>query len=422
MLQQTITMGSTALSGIIIARALPIEAFGLYSFMITLGGMGAVLLASGLSALAIRELIDHPRRQASIMTALIVVRELTACALYLIFLLTAFLSGGEATLLITAVGLVVLFARGFDATEYWFQSRVESGKTAPIRIVVVLAMLAARLAAWGAGASLELFVWLYVIEAVIITLGLFCRYMFAAESPHLASPQRAESVRLLKGSWPLFLADLARQVNLRGDVVLIQALLGSAALGIYSAAARLSEILYFLPVVLMTAVFPGLLALRRDPASKELYTTSVNRWFSRAFWAGAVAATIIYFLGPWVIVVLFGARYEDAGQVLQIHVLALPFVFMGAVLSKWLVAEHLLRFELIRNTAGALANIGLNLMLLPSLGIAGAAIASVISYAAASFLVPMLFRKTRPAAAGMLAAPFRPVMDGWRHVRKRHDR
>ena len=88
---------------------------------------------------------------------------------------------------------------------------------------------------------------------------------------------------------------------------------------------------------------------------------------------------------------------------------------MRAAFSKWLIAERLLLFSLVSQGAGAILNIALNLVLIPAWGGVGSAWATVISYAAASYLVLLLFARTRPAGAMMT----RTVSAPWRYWKAR---
>jgi O-antigen/teichoic acid export membrane protein len=118
---------------------------------------------------------------------------------------------------------------------------------------------------------------------------------------------------------------------------------------------------------------------------------------------------VIWILGPWVIQVIYGHRYDAAGDVLRIHVLALPFVFMAAVFSKWILVEGLLMASMIRHALGAAMNIALNLFLIPHHGISGAAIATVVSYTTSSYLACFVGRSTRQAGVQMSMALVAPV-------------
>lgn len=409
-LQQFVTLGATAVSGIVLARVLPVGDFGVFSYTTTLASMGMAIMAAGLSTLAVKYLAENANSQRAGMTALVLIREFFAVVAYLILLAVSITSGNSETVGLTALSLCVLFARAFDATEFWFQSRVESQKTAPVRIGVVLAFLVGRIAFALAGAELIVFVVLYVLESVVVSAGLLLRYLCDRDSQGFGQPRFEVARELLGKSWILLLAGIAAQVNSRGDVIVIQALLGSEEVGIYSAAARFSELFYFLPVVFMTATFPGLLATRRKFGEhSQRYRAALQKSYDMSCWVGIGIASAVFVLGPFVIDLVYGDRYSEAGSILQIHVLALPFVFMAAVFSKWIVAENLLLASLLRHGAGAVLNLALNFALIPVLGISGAALATIVSYVVAAYLSCFIGRRTRVAGLQMSLALVAPI-------------
>nr|WP_279538452.1 polysaccharide biosynthesis C-terminal domain-containing protein [Pseudomaricurvus alcaniphilus] len=85
-------------------------------------------------------------------------------------------------------------------------------------------------------------------------------------------------------------------------------------------------------------------------------------------------------------------------MVLAVHIWAGVFVFMRALLSKWLIAEKLLFYSFVTQGVGALANVLLNLVLIPDYGVVGSAFATLLSYAGASYFSLFLSRKTMPMA------------------------
>lgn len=420
-IQQFVTLGSTAISGILLARVLSVSDFGVFSFATSLAGMGTTILTAGLSVLAIKILVDRPENARRTMTALILIREFFALVAFAVLFPISLTVGDSAVIATTAIALLVLFARALDASELWFQAEARSGSTAPVRISVVVVMLAIRVGFALAGADLTAFIVLYVVETFVISLLLIVRYLTDKESPGFGKPELRTPRTLLGASWIMLLASLASQVNSRGDVVVIQALLSSSSVGLYSAAARLSEMLYFLPVVFMTATFPRLLQVRRAYGeTSQRYRRELQASYDRAFWAGVLIAGLLLLIGPWLLTTLYGADYAESGRVLQIHVLALPFFFVGAVASKFIVAENALVASLIASSAGAVLNIGLNFLLIPMLGIEGSAWATVVSYFTATYLATFVLRRTRVAGIQITIAfayPARLVLGALRKRR-----
>ncbi|MEJ5945303.1 flippase [Pseudokineococcus basanitobsidens] len=384
--QQTVSLVASAVVGVVVARALTTSDFGLYSAVVSLVAIGTAVANGGIGTLGIKILLDDPDAQNRSVSAFLLLRELLAVVAFLALVGVAQLTD-PATTVPAAVAGLALFAKGLDCTDAWFQSRVRTGAVSLVRIGVVLVLLAARVVAALVSPTITTFLLLYVAEAVLSAGAVALTYLRSAGSPGFGRPQPRRAWGVVVRSWPLLLANLARQINLRADVVLLVGLAGTGAAGIYTVAARLSEIAYFLPIVFTTATFPALLAARREwGAGSARYRATVQRSYDRACWAGVAIAAVTFVLGPPVIDLLYGSRYGEAAGVLRIHVLALPFVFMSAVLGKWVVAEGHLLQTLSRQAAGALVNVGLNLVLIPAAGIRGAAVATVASYVVSSYL------------------------------------
>jgi O-antigen/teichoic acid export membrane protein len=409
--QQVVLLGANAVMGILLARTLSVEEFGIFSYAVSLASIGTAIVAGGLSGLAIKALLDDPDRQPRTMSSLIMIREAFALAAFLLLFGVAIVTGGSGEArLASALALLVLFARAWDAVEFWYQANLASRRSATIRIVVVSLMLGVRIAALALGGSMLLFVGLYAIEAALMSGALVARYLRESSSPKFGKPEPRAAIGLLSQSWILMLSGAASQINLKADQVILQSLLGGAAVGTYAAAARLSELTYFLPVVFMTATFPVLLATRKQHGGDSAeYKNMLQNSYDRACWVGIGVAATLVIVGPWLIETLYGQKYADAASILQIHVLPLPFVFMAAVFSKWILSEHLLWASFVRHAMAAGLNVGLNFLLIPLWGLEGAAVATVVSYTVGSYLSCFVGKRTRVAGVQMTLALVWPV-------------
>ncbi|MFN3948275.1 hypothetical protein, partial [Microbacterium sp.] len=116
-IQQFVTLGSTAITGIILTRTLSLSDFGVFSFATNLGSIGTAILTAGLAGLAIKSFVDQPKAAHRTMTALILIREFFAVVAYLVLLSVSMVVGDAAIVGTTAIALLVLFARGLDASE-----------------------------------------------------------------------------------------------------------------------------------------------------------------------------------------------------------------------------------------------------------------------------------------------------------------
>jgi PST family polysaccharide transporter len=109
----------------------------------------------------------------------------------------------------------------------------------------------------------------------------------------------------------------------------------------------------------------------------------------------SVAAATTAVSSP-VIRLVFGPGYAGAGPILAVHVWTSVFVFWGVVGETWYLTEGLTRLTLYRTASAALANVALNLVLIPRYGGIGAAVATLLSQAWSAWLSNLLWARTRP--------------------------
>jgi len=93
--------------------------------------------------------------------------------------------------------------------------------------------------------------------------------------------------------------------------------------------------------------------------------------------------------------VIFGPEFVLSAPILSVHIWASLFVFMGVATGPWFIAEGLTKLAFRRTLIGALINVVLNLVFIPMYGGVGAAVATVISQAVASFLSNATHPKAR---------------------------
>jgi O-antigen/teichoic acid export membrane protein len=194
---------------------------------------------------------------------------------------------------------------------------------------------------------------------------------------------------LLKDSWPLILSGIAIMIYIRIDQVMLKMMLDDRAVGLYSAAVKLSEIWYFIPMIISQSVFPSILNTKK--VSEELYMKRIYNLYSLMIWLAIGIAIALTFFSVDVVKILFGSEYlPDSAKVLSLYVWAGIPVFLGVASSQYLIAENYTKLSFARTIVGAIANVILNLILIPYYGIIGAAIATLISYFIATFFIGLL--------------------------------
>lgn len=186
---------------------------------------------------------------------------------------------------------------------------------------------------------------------------------------------------------PLIIYELASIILDSGDRFLVGRWLGSEMLGQYSVAYNIAGYTYQLVLV------PLNLAL--VPMYMKLWTTKgpemTIEFLSRGLdlfllLAGALMCTIIV-TAPDVVVVLASRKYEGTGALISIIAGGLLIYATLAFVAAGLLLEKKTLVMMAQVAYAAAANLILNVILLPRMGIKGAAIATLIGYALCIFLL-----------------------------------
>ena len=389
-------MGVGLVISLLVARHLGPEMFGALSFALAFVGLFGPMASLGLRQIVVRDLVKEPGGMAAILG--------TAAAMRLIAgLLTYGLMGGAILLLrpddglVTAmviiIGLMVV-VQVYEIAAFWFEAQVLSKYTvlatgaafAIFTLVrIVLLVMEAPVIAFAIATSAEAAV------SACLVVAIFLR---KSHRPLSIGVHRDRARQLLRDSWPLFLSGVAIIIYMRIDQVMLGQMLDVGAVGVYSVAARISEVWYFVPTIIAASVFPALIASRERNEAE--YYARLQRLFDLLVWLAIAIAVPIMLLATPLVTLLFGDAYREAGPILAIHVWSGIFVFVGVASGKWYVLENRQILSLKRAVLGAVVNVGLNILLIPRMGVAGAAWATLLSYAVAAFFADMVTSDTRP--------------------------
>jgi PST family polysaccharide transporter len=227
------------------------------------------------------------------------------------------------------------------------------------------------------------------VVAVILLL------VFNLRGPNITQLQASigRAKTLLKDSWPLLLSGIAITVYMKIDQIMLGQMIGDEAVGIYSAAVRISEVWYFISVAIVASVFPTIIEAKKR--SDVLYYALLQKLYDLMAVVSVLVALAMTLSSGSLITMLFGTKFSAAGAVLAIHIWAGVFVFLGVASGNWFIAENLQKLAFQRTVYGAVANILLNLLLIPKFGVNGAAVALVISQAIACWIFDGLQKVTR---------------------------
>lgn len=416
MVWKAVNLLSSLVVGIWLARHLGPESYGLYAYVLALVALLLPVAQFGLNGIAVKELKLEPEASGEILGTAFALRIVGAVAATAAVVAIARLSALDAPDLPLLAGVVAAAGviGSLRVTECHFLA-VEAPRAYVLgsaAVTVAFALLKIALILFGAGVTGFLIV--AASETVLAGVAAIWVYWRGVGSPFAWRVRWGRMKGYVRRAAPLIISGLTAVVYLKVDLVFLSEMVSVEAAGVYAVASRISEIWYFLPTIVATAVFPRLIETRRDRPAR--YLEQLQSVFDLLTMVAIAIAIAVGFFASDVIRILFGEAYAEAGPILVVHVWAGVFVFQRALLSRWLIAEDLYALSLVTHGGGAIANVALNLILIPAYGGFGAAIATVISYGVASSGMLWLTPSGRPAARMMALSfiyPFRVVADAF---------
>jgi PST family polysaccharide transporter len=378
-----------------VARYLGPQQFGLFNYAGAFVSLFGVLATLGLDQIVVRDMVREPSCKNETLGTAFVLKLLGGILTVAVTTGTIFLLRPDEQLTHWLVGI---FAAGtifdaFNTIDFWFQLQVKSKYTVIAKNTAFILITLIRIALLQMQAPLIAFAWALLAENALGALGLAIAYKVQRQSLLAWRPSLLRAKTLLKESWPLLLSGLAIMVYLRIDQIMLGQLADDKAVGIYSAATKISELWYYIPIAIVTSVTPSIVEAKK--VSEELYYNKLQKLFNLMAVLAYMIAIPMTFLSKYIVVMIFGQNYVASGGVLAIHIWAALFVFFGWSKGIWIVAEGLTMFSLVATTSGAVMNILLNFWLLPIYRETGAAIATVISYAFVDYFLCLIYPPTQ---------------------------
>ena len=388
-------MGFGMIVGVWIARYLGVQQFGILNYATAFVSIFNPLATLGLDAVVVRRLVADPTQQQSILGTSFGMRFIAGWLTWWIAILVVYLlRPNDSTMIITVMilGSASIF-QSLDTIDLWFQSQVQSKYSVLAKNSAFIIVTLLRVGLIAIHAPLVAFIVAILMEALFGAIGLLIVYKNQGHLIRLWQWSLSLAKDLLRESFPLILSGLTIMIYMRIDQIMLGQMIGDKAVGIYSAATRISEVWYFIPMTISSSVMPSIFQAKE--IGEELYYQRIVKLNRVLTWLAFVVAIVMTFVSKPLIVMLFGASYLESGSILAVHIWASIFVFTGVATSGWFVAENLTHLSLYRTLSGAIINILLNIFLIPSYGGIGAAVATVIAQSVASFISNAVNPKTR---------------------------
>jgi O-antigen/teichoic acid export membrane protein len=367
----------------VVARRLGPHNLGAYGFAAALATYFALPLMPGTAMVGIRDLATPGRSRGQTVAEVQTFLILNGAIAYLaLFLLAPVLSGDSLTrALIPLAGLpLIINAVGLD----WAMQGTQRLKPLALyRFLGQVAYLAVLLAVLTGGATGAKRYALCNALGFAVTATLTVIYVRRRIGPKLGTLLRAPrnlARRLHHRARRSFVPSVSLmmiQVYYSVDIVLLGYLRGNHLVGEYTVAARLPLAVTALASLWVTAFYPHATSLFYT--DKERLRSQVGQFSSLSIVAALPLVAFGFVIGREVMEALFGSAYGSSGTAFAILLSSSAAALLNANIAQVLLACGDNPGFLLSVTLGAVLNVVLNLALIPSMGIAGSALATLLA-------------------------------------------
>jgi O-antigen/teichoic acid export membrane protein len=358
---------------ILIARTQGDENFGVYSTLFSFIALFSILEEFGLTVPMIRRLAKRESSPGVVLGRVLALKMPLGAVAYVLLILAsylfhlslelAFIFGASMFFEMLAVSVTRSF-EGFERMEYVaFLTIVERSVLCSLGIAILLL---------GGGLSLLGGAYVFTNLLVLIIGTRLFRRQYGRIELHI---DKQEGRRLLREAAPFFVSGFFAVLYNRTDIYFLSMYRSLAEVGWYNAAYRIIDAQMFIPVSIVSSVFPVL--ARYYGKQPHMFYRLHSRSFYLLLILGLSITVATYVAASFIILTLYAEKYAQAIVILQILSLMLCFYFVNFLLGNALIAAGREKLSTATLILGTGLNVSLNVLFIPRYGVQGAAWAKV---------------------------------------------
>lgn len=405
--------------GMITARYLGPSNYGVISYVSSVVAFALPIMQLGLNQTLVKEFVQNPEQEGKILGTALVINILSAVmSMAGSVAFVAFVNAGEKeTLIVCALYSLTLLFQATEMTQYWFQSKLLSKYPSIAMLVAYVLVALYKIYLLVSQKSVVWFALSHVLECFLISVILMVIYI------KLGNQRLSLSWRfgreMLSRSKYYIIPSLMVMIFQHTDRIMIKLMMGEAETGFYSAAMTCIGISGFVFSAVIDSARPIILEAKQKNA--ESYEKKVTQLYSIITCISLAQSVVMTLLAKPLVLFLYGEAYSPTASILCVAVWYVTFSYYGSVRNVWILAEGKQKYLFAINVSGAVANVLLNLALIPLWGGVGAAVASLVTQFFTNVIIGFIFKPIRHNNYLMLRSLNPKVlMDLLRIVLKRH--
>ena len=381
----------TLVTTMITARYLGVSDFGVINYAAGLVAFVVPIMKLGIDSVLVHQIVEKPDAEGEIVGTSIVLNLISAflCILGIGAFVCIANRGEEETIIVCVIYSVLLVFQAVEMLQYWFQAKLMSKYSSMAMLFAYIIVAASQILMIVFKVNIYWFALSYSIDYLFISLILLIAYAKKGTQKFKFSFKRAKE--LFSISKYYIVSSLLVTVFSQTDRIMLKLMIDSEATGIYSAAATCAGMTSFIFAAIIDSMRPVIFQVAKDE-DKTLFHKRMTELYSVIIYFSLIQCVVITLLSPIIIKIMYGEEFAASVNALRIVVWFTTFSYLGSVRNVWMLAENKQKYLWIINLSGALGNVILNLILIPIMGLNGAAVASLCTQIFANVIIGYIVR------------------------------
>ena len=379
--------------GSLSARYLGPSNYGLISYASSIISFFTTVSKLGMDTVVVAEIVRKPEKEGSYLGSALVMRLITSIlSFFAIWGLMLVLEPGNTLLIV--VTILQAIAIVFQTTEvlyYWFQARLEM-KYVTIAGVLALTVTGIwRISLLANEATVQWFAFSSSISALVS--GISIVYFYLRKSKVKLSVSLPDCKFILSRSAPFIVNGLAVTLYTQLDRIMLGRVVSETAVGYYSAASTIAVMWEFVPTAITNSARPLLVSMYEKGRAKFEYNYKMI--LVGISLLGLLVGVFFTVFAKLIVYILYGEAYYSAIPALSILIWSTSFAMIGTARGIWIVSENKNKYPMYFTLSGAILNAVLNAMVIPTFGVTGASVTTLVTQCFTAIFMPSLFKETR---------------------------
>ncbi len=405
LLNQIFQMVISFFVGLLSTRYLGPSNYGSITYVSTYVSFFSSLCTMGMDTVVISKLVNYKERDGEVIVTATFIRGIAAIISILALSVVIYVAdGNDASLQIIALILgFKLLLNAFTTVGYWYQYKLLSKKMVIIDMVAFVIGNAFRI--WMLATEKNVF-WFASYTTVLVLLNVIVDVpVFLKDCKTKKFISKEMMKELLRDCVPYMISGVMISLYSQVDIIMIKHMMnGTDYVGYYSVAYTICNLIAFIPQSISQSARPILMELKKE--DNKSYNTRVTQTLSTIIWLAILYSVFITIFADVVIGILYGESFAPSSGVLKVLVWSTLFENLTRIRDMWFIGENESKYVAVLSFVGTIANVIVNAILIPIMGIYGAAIATIGTQLIVTVVLPALRKETRQYSVDVLNALF----------------